>query len=170
MPPSPVPISVNNSHEKAIKTTDINRFAGYYSQGRSYSPARIAEAVDCYHMFQLQNSRPPTIREFMQASKISKAELALKIAHSTKYGHGIHNRKKVHGRVGPLSIVDPNGEIHMELCRLCLEWRSRPLRSCRHCAAQKHGTTVSVETDSKWFPEINKRKGALASKKCSFAI
>ena len=84
MPPSPVSMSVNNSHEKAITTTDINRFGGCYSQGRRHSPARIAEAVDCYHMLQLQNSRPPTIREFMQVSKISKAELALKIVHSIK--------------------------------------------------------------------------------------
>ena len=63
------------------------------------------------------------IREFMQVSKISKAELALKIVHSIKYGHESHDRKQVHGRVGPLSIVDPNGEIHMELCRLYLAWR-----------------------------------------------
>ena len=79
MPPSHVPISVNNSRKKAITTTDINRFGGYYSQDRSYSPARIAEAVDCYHMFQLQNYRPPTIREFMLGRKISKAKISLKM-------------------------------------------------------------------------------------------
>ena len=36
----------------------------------------------------------------------------------SKYGHGIHNREQGHGRVDPLSIIDPNGEIHSELCRL----------------------------------------------------
>ena len=57
----------------------------------------------------------------MQVSKISKAELALNIEHSIKCGHGIHNRKQGHGRVGLFSIVDPNGEIHLELYKLYLE-------------------------------------------------
>ena len=75
----------------------------------------------------------------MQVSQISNAELALKIVHSMKHGNGRHDRKQDHGRVGPLSIVDPNGEIYMESCRLYLARRLRTLRSYRHCIAQKYG-------------------------------
>ena len=59
----------------------------------------------------------------MQVSKISKAELALKIVRSIKYGHGIHNHKQVHVCVGIIFIVEPNGEIHMESHRFHLEWK-----------------------------------------------
>ena len=119
-------------------------------------------------MFSLKNSGPIKIRDVVQVSKISKAQLSLKSVCSLKCGHGMTNCKQCRGRVGPFFIVDPNGKICMDLYRLCLEWLSQPLRSCRCCILHNHGVVASYKPLSKLLAESNKEKCVFVSKNCSF--
>ena len=111
-------------HEKVKASTNIIRVISCYYQGRRFSPDRIAKVVDYCHMLLMKRSMNPKIRKLTQASKISKVELALKIARSMKHVHRVPTYKQGNGSVGPLSIVGHNGKIRVGPHRLCLEWRS----------------------------------------------
>ena len=111
-------------HEKVKASTNIIRVISCYYQGRRFSPDRIAKVVDYCRMLLMKRSMNPKIRKLTQASKISKVELALKIARSMKHVHRLPNYKQGNSSVGPLSIVGHDGKIRVGTHRLCLEWRS----------------------------------------------
>ena len=66
------------SKHKSIRNASINRYGGYYSQGRKYSPSRI----DSFHMFVITNDRNTTVNKFTEVSKILKRLLAINMCNS----------------------------------------------------------------------------------------
>ena len=56
--------------QNLVSKTKVNRFCGYYTQGKTYSPERIAECVDLYHKFIECNGKETTISEFMEVCKM----------------------------------------------------------------------------------------------------
>ena len=162
-------MSNQNSSQEAMRNASINRCGGCYSQGRKYSPSRIAECIDSFHMFVIANDRNPTVTEFMEVSKISKRSLAINIMNCAKYGTEFPCVAQGHGHVGPLSIVDPTGEIRLELYLLYLQWRSRPLRSYKVNMLHKFNVNISFETIRNWFTNNNRHNGVFVSRKCTFS-
>ena len=107
-------------------------------------------------MFVIINGRNLTTSEFMELSKISKRLLAINIMNCAKYGTEFPCVSQGHARIGPLSIVDPTGEMRLELCLLCLKWRYCPLRSCKVNTLQTFNVEMHLETTSNWFTENNR--------------
>ena len=40
----------SNNINKQVANSEINRYSGYYTSRKAFSPLRIAECVDAYHM------------------------------------------------------------------------------------------------------------------------
>ena len=61
-----------DSLQNRIKNIKVNRFGGYFTSGKSYSPKRLAECIDKFNDFH-KNYRRPTVKEFIAASKIGSS-------------------------------------------------------------------------------------------------
>ena len=144
-----------NNLSNSITNTAINRFGRYYTPGKSYSPSRIAECVDLFHVFRCQIGQDLMLDEFMKVSKIGHRNLALKIIYSMKFSNNLHENKQGHGHKGALSILDPNEELRVEMYFLYLTWRLWPIRSYQIYLCEKYGVRVSNRTISKWFTKNN---------------
>ena len=142
----------HNSLHNRVCETYKNRFGGYYANGKSYSPERIAECVDKFHEFNLNCSRHPTLNEFMRVSKIGGRDLALKIFNHCKYDVKFITVKKGQRHVGPLSRAERFAECaSLDMYFLYLAWRSRPIHSYKHEIKNIHGLNLSNRTISEWF-------------------
>ena len=149
----------NDSLQNLISNADVNRFGGYFTLGRSCPPAKIAEFVDEHHQFQCFHGREPTLNEFMEVSKIGGRDLALKIIHYCKHNVTLVNVKQGHRHIGPLSRIECFNEgIGLDLHMLCLDWPSRPARSCCFETKEKHGVHVSHGTVIAWFNQNKQHK------------
>ena len=134
-----------------------------FSRGKKRSLFRIANFIDSFHVFVLTNDRNPTVTEFMEVSKISKRSLAMSIMNCAKRGTEFSCVAQGHGHIGPLSIVDPKGEMWLESYLLHL-WRSLPLRSCEVNMLQKFNVNISLGTIINWFPDKNRHSSVFVSK------
>ena len=91
-----------------INNASINRFGGYCINGKSYSAIKIAECIDVYHLFTLENRKEPTVSEFMLITKIGKCKLTIKIIYKIKYGLDLSIKNQGPSHNGLLSILNSN--------------------------------------------------------------
>ena len=161
---------MNESTNELGNSPKINQFGGYYENGKAYSACRIAECIDCYHSFAINNGRPPTVKEFMVEARIGGKDLACKIINKIKYNIDIPSLSTGHRREGVMSIIDPNMEIQLFMYSLYLEWPSRPIRSYKMRVSEKYNISLSDGTISEWFTRNDRFKGVFVSKKCTFSV
>ena len=137
-------MSNRKSLQESIDSVQTNRFGGYYQSGTSYSPSRLAECVDSYHVFARSHGREPTVREFMETAKIGGKDLSCKIIHSIKYGIEMRYLERGHRHEGTFSMTDRSLEIQLELYHLYLDWPSRPIRSYKKELLKKLNVSAST--------------------------
>jgi len=98
-----------------VKSSEINRYSGYYTNGKAFSPSRIAECINTYHVFIAMHDRRPSISKFIIVSKISKRELALKYKNHIKNNTSLVYPIQGHSLTSAFSILDLIGKMHLNL-------------------------------------------------------
>ena len=68
-----------DSLQNRVNNTKVNRFGGYFTSGKSYSPERLTECIDKFHDFHKNHGRYLAVEEFMAVSKIGGSNLSLKL-------------------------------------------------------------------------------------------
>ena len=159
-----------DSLQNRVNNTKVNRFCGYFTSGKSYSPERLAKCIDEFNDFHENYGRYPTVEEFMAVSKTGGSHLGLKLWRHCKYNKALSIVKKGHRYAGPLSRIESIKKgISLDLYLLYLDWCNRPICSYQHEIKAKYGINVSAGTISKWFNQNKRYKDVFVKLTCAFS-